>query len=70
MGYFLMVKATGFFVAYTDVGNSREQERQAIDNFANSSLLPSITASNTIISFHQKSNPDLIRGSLANGTFL
>jgi len=48
MDCFLMAKKAVFFV----------------DNFANSSLLPSIIASNTIILSHQKFNPDLIRGSL------
>ncbi|MFT6220906.1 MAG: hypothetical protein ACJA0C_000303 [Candidatus Endobugula sp.] len=43
-----MAKVTVFFVA----------------DFANSSLSPSIFASNTIVLSHQKFNPDLIRGSL------
>jgi uncharacterized protein involved in response to NO len=51
MTCFLMAKITVFFV----------------ENFANSSLLPSIIASNTIILSHQKFNSDLIRGSLKQG---
>jgi hypothetical protein len=44
-----MVKITCFFV----------------EDFANSSLLPSIFASNQMILPHRKSNPDLFRGYLS-----
>jgi hypothetical protein len=41
-----------------------------VEDFANSSLLPSIFASNQMILPHRKSNPDLFRGSLEKNVFL